>query len=286
MIRISHILKEFLRNLYRNPATAFGGVLSMALLLVLFDLFWIVAGTSDTFYDDLLSELKMEIFVAEGATDSTLVHTRSHIGRVDGVASLEYISKEDARSQLTALVGIDLLVGYDTVNPLPRSFIATFDRDYLTYEELTDIERKIQEVEGVSHIYYSKNWLEKAENTKRIISRMGFILGAVILLAVLISSANNMRLMTRARAVGFRQMRLQGAGGLFLSLPFLIEGLVIGGLSAAVGWAVILYWKDKVDFTQVEIIFPTLDQIIMFCAGAALLGAISAYLGIRRHLRL
>lgn len=286
MIRIQHILKEFFRNVYRNPGTSFSGFLSMALLFVLFDLFWIAAGTSERFYSDLISDLKMEVFVSESAVDSTLSTTRQRIEAVPGVSAVEYVSKEAAREQLAGLVGVDLLVGYDSINPLPRSYLLSFDREYLTLERLTEAENRIVAIEGVSNVYYSKNWMEKAEKTRGIILNIGMILGAVVLLTVLISTANNMRLMTRARAVGFHQMRLQGAGGLFLALPFLMEGFAIAGLSAAAGWLAILYWKDKIDFTQFVVVFPAGDQVTLFCLTAAALGMISAYLGIRKLLRL
>lgn len=286
MIRIQHILKEFLRSVYRNPGTTLSAFLSMALLFLLFDLFWVAAGTSDKFYADLISDLQMEVFISESAPDSELGQIQQQLSLLGGVTAVDFISKARAREELTALVGMDLLVGYDTLNPLPRSYIISFAPEYLTIGALGAIEQKVAAIDGVSHVYYSKNWLEKAEKTKGIIWFVGMILGAVIFLAVLVSSANNMRLMTRARAVGFQQMRLQGAGGLFLTLPFMIEGLVIAGVSAMAGWLVVFYFKDKIDFTQIEIIFPSTNEILLFCALAGLLGGISAFLGIRRMLRL
>ncbi len=286
MIRIQHILKEFFRNVYRNPGTTLSGFLSMGLLFLLFDLFWVAAGTANKFYAELISDLQMEIFVSEAAPDSTLPAVQDRLSALAGVATVEYISKQTAREELTSLVGIDLLVGYDTVNPLPRSYLLSFNSDYLTIDGLAEIERRATAMEGISHVYYSRNWLEKAENTRGVIRNVGMILGAVILLAVLISTANNMRLMTRARAVGFQQMRLQGAGGLFLAFPFLIEGLVLAGLSAAAGWMAIFYSKNQIDFTQIEVIFPNSDDILLFCVAAAVLGVLSAFLGIKRFLRL
>ncbi|UCE23733.1 MAG: hypothetical protein JSU74_10585 [Candidatus Zixiibacteriota bacterium] len=286
MIRIQHILKEFFRNVYRNPGTTFSGFLSMALLFLLFDLFWVAAQTSDRFYSDLISDLQMEVFVAEATADTTLPEIQEVISGIEGITSVDYVSRSDAREELTALVGVDLLVGYDTLNPLPRSYIVSFASDLLTIGGLTATEQKITAIKGISHVYYSRSWLDKAEKTRGVLQNVGMILGAVILLAVLISSANNMRLMTRARATGFHQMRLQGAGGLFLAFPFLFEGLILAGLSAAAGWLTLFYAHGKVEFTQFEIVFPTSDEILIFCALAGLLGVASAYVGIRRFLKL
>ena len=80
-------------------------------------------------------------------------------------------------------------------------------------------------------------------------------------------------------------MRLLGAGKLFLALPFLIEGLLIGGLSAGAGWLLIFYGKQRIVFTQFDIVIPTVEEISIFCGAAALLGIISGYLGIRKLLR-
>lgn len=286
MSRINHVVKELFRNLYRNPGTNFSTLLSMMLLFLLFDLFWIAAGTSESFYQDFLSDLNMEVFISEEATDSTLADIRKYIAFVEGVSALRYVSKERAREQLSLLVGVDLLVGYDSTNPLPRSYVISFDADYLTTEDLTGIEQEVVALDGVSHVYYSKNWLEKAEKTRGIIRDIGMMLGGLILLTVLFSSANNMRLTARARAVGFQQMRLLGGGKLFLAFPFLIEGFLIGGLSAGAGWLIISYWKDRIDFTKIVVVFPTAEEILVFCSLAALLGVISGYLGIRRLLKL
>ena len=111
-------------------------------------------------------------------------------------------------------------------------------------------------------------------------------LGILILLTILFNSANNMRLTARTRAAGLYQMRLLGAGKIFLSMPYFLEGLLIGAFSAGLGWALIGYFKDKIDFTMVEIIFPSLQYIVIFCCLSALLGLISGYMGIRKQMKL
>ena len=80
MIRIMHILRELGKNIYRNPGTAFSALLSTTLLFLLFDFFWIAAGTSERFYQDLLSDLNMEVFISEDVPDSSLT-SMDKIGR-------------------------------------------------------------------------------------------------------------------------------------------------------------------------------------------------------------
>jgi len=285
MTRIAHIVRELLRNLRRNSGTALASVLSLTLLFLLFDLFWLAAGTSDRFYQDLLSGIEVEVFVDEEVADSTIASLGERLEAVEGILNAGYISREAARERLTGLVGADLLVGYDETNPLPRSFVLAVDQEYLTSERLEQVEREVEKIGGTGEVHYSRVWLAKAENTKSIFLQVGLALGALILATALVSSTNNIRLMTRARAVGFRQMQLLGAGRLFISLPFIVEGFIIGGLSAALGWAIIFYGRTKITFSRIEIVFPSQDDIILFCLVTALLGAISGYFGLRKLLK-
>ena len=62
--------------------------------------------------------------------------------------------------------------------------------------------------------------------------------------------------MTRARTVGFQQMRLLGAGKIFLAFPFLMEGFFISGLAALIGWAAIFYARQQISLTQLSIVYP------------------------------
>ena len=285
MTGTAHIFKELGRNLFRHPATAFGSFISLTLLLLLFELYWVTAATARQFYTQLLSDLTMEVFLTEEVPDSILPSLQTAIAAIDGVESFAYISKDIARAELSRLVGIDLLVGYDSTNPLPRSLRLTFSPSRLNTADISDIENKIANMSGVLQTGYSKEWLKKAESVRGLIWKGGVILGGVILLAAALTTIISIRLLTQVRAVGLRQMRLLGAGKFFLALPFLLEGLLIGGVSAGMGWLLISYGIHQVVFTQIAVVLPPIREIIFFCGAAALLGTGSGYLGIRHSLK-
>ncbi len=161
----------------------------------------------------------------------------------------------------------------------------TVSPEKLNSANLQTMETQIGAIDGTDRVHYSRKWLEKAEEAKGVIFQIGLVLGSLILATALISSANNIRLAARARAVGFRQMLLLGAGRLFIAIPFIIEGFLIGGISAALGWAVILYARTRINLVQIEIVYPTYENIALFCLIAAGVGAISGYIGLRKLLR-
>lgn len=285
MKTLAHILKEFIRNLFGHPSAAFSSFMSLTLLFLLFDLFWIAAGTSERFYTELLSEMEMEVFMAAPAPDSTWVDLQPTLEAVDGVKSVTFISSEQARRRLTDLIGTDLLIGYDSANPLPASYILTFEDRALTSDAMTALEKEVMHLDGVELVFYGQRWLAKAEETRAIILSLGMILGGLILMSALIGSANNIRLMTQTRAVGFRQMQILGAGRMFLAAPFLLEGIAISSLSGVAGWAAVIYVQSRVTFTRFELVLPSLEEMAMFVGVVSLVGLVSGYLGIRRMLR-
>jgi cell division transport system permease protein len=284
MTRIRFMIRETSRNLYRYPGAALGSLLSLTLIFFLFDIFWIGAGTSDKLYSDLLGQVQMQVFLNDSVADSTLTPIVSNITDVNGILSARFISREDARQELAEMLGADLLAGYDTLNPLPRSIIVELKPEAKNLASMVSIEQTLRGISNVSDVVYSKEWLAKAESTRLLVSRIGYILGLVILLTAVISSGNSIRLMTRARGGGYRQMLLLGAGKLFVSFPLIIEGALICLFAAGTGWLVIWYGSYKIVFSQFTVVLPPLLQIIEFCLAAALLGCISGFLGIRKLL--
>lgn len=285
MTRIGFVIREFGRMLTRYPATALGSFLSLGLLFLLFDVFWVATGTTNRFYVYLLADLRMEAFVEESVPDTQLTYLSAKIADLAGVRAVEYISRDQARQDLANLIGTDLLVGYDSLNPLPRSFVLTLDEKYHRLTSLQQLEQELKLLGGMTEVQYSRKWLEQMEQTRSLLRTVGMALGGIILLAAIITTSNSIRLMTRSRSAGLHQMRLLGAGRLFTSAPFLMEGFVLGGLSAAASWGVLLLGMRRISFSQFQIVVPPYGEIALFCLGAALLGCISGYLGIRKALK-
>ncbi|PWB75308.1 hypothetical protein C3F09_02805 [candidate division GN15 bacterium] len=285
MIRLRYYLREIGRNLYRYPGTAVGSILSLTLIFLLFDLFWVAAGTSNRMYQQLLTQVQMEIFVSDNLPDSVMTPLAGAIADIPGIKDVRYVSREDARLELTRLVGTDLLTEYDTLNPLPRSFILDLDQSVKNLASMEMLDQSLRQISGVTDVSYSRDWLSKAEETRSMVTRVGMILGLIILLTAVINSGNNIRLMTRARGGGYGQMLLLGAGRWFLALPLMLEGFLLCLLSAVLSWGIVLFAGRKIAFSQFAIVMPPVGDIALFCGAAALLGFVSGYVGVRKLLR-
>lgn len=283
MSRWGFIWREFGRNVSRNPGTAFSAVLSLTLLFVLFDIFWVAARSTDEMYQTMISDLQMEVFLPDSVADSTVSDLSNRIQTIRGVLSLSYVTREAARDQLTGILGTDILAA-DTLNPLPRSFILTFGLEYLTSEKLKEIELQLSQVVGTTQIQYGRSWLESTEEARSLVRRVGLIIGLLILLATVISSANNIRLMSRARVKGLTQLQLLGAGRWLISAPYVLEGGLAGAIASGIAWGAVFYGRSQLSIFEINVSMPPTPDILIFCGLTTLLGIVSGYFGVSKLL--
>lgn len=270
-------------NILNRPWAALGSILSLFLLFLLFDLVWITSLTVNTFYDKIISEIDIEVFLEDAIPDSTISVITEAISSLDGVDSIIYISRDDASRKLEDMMGVNLLEGFED-NPLPRSIIISFEPNYLNSDNLDMLNRDLNRMAGVTDIYYPSRWLIKAEYTKLIVSDILIVLGFVIAIAVILNLLHFIVLSARTRTEELVQLRLLGAGSGFLVMPYVLEGIFYTLIASVLGWFVILYAVDLFSFRNIEIILPVINERFYFCLIGSVIGLVGGYLGIRREL--
>jgi len=283
MTRWSYILRKFFGNLWHRPLAVLGSILSLFLLLLLFDLAWVSSLSAYRYYDMQISEIEVEVFLTEDVADTTVPVIADAMAKISGVKKVEFVSRQNARDRLNDIMGVDLLEGLDE-NPLPRSFVISFEPDYLNTENLSIFIQNLNRMRGVDEIMFPNLWLEKAELSKRLIGDFLVLLGTLILIAVMLNSIHAIILSARTRMEELVQMQLLGAGPVFLAIPFILEGIFYALAAAVAGWIVMYYGMELLTFRDIEIITPSFLEIAYFCLITAAVGMIGGYIGIRRSL--
>jgi len=282
MISPGRFMRQIVRHLRRDKRLTLGSFLVLIIVLVLIDLFWIASININHQYQRLLGTVRMEVFVENDVPDSVLSAMELALTTLEDVSSVSFISKEEAAHLLEADLGRGILEGLEE-NPLPRSYILFFGRT-MSLDELDNLEKQLQRLEGVEAVEFGRPWIQKVENIGRNLRRGGYIVGGLILFVVLLTMANTNRLTARGKSRDFFQLKLLGAGPSYLIYPFLAEGFLSGFIAAALGWAVISYAAGQVTFSDFILLRPGLSEIAVYTALAGITGAIGAYLGIRRLL--
>lgn len=282
MNRPGRFLRQIRRHFRREKRLSVGSFLVLAIVLILIDLFWIASINITQQYSEILRTVKMELFMSDSIADSAMAIIEESLRSLDQVASVQYISKEEAARLLENDLGPGILEGLDE-NPLPRSFVLNFGRTQ-SLESLDVLAARLSRLEGVDTIEFGRAWIQKVENIGRNLRRVVYVVGGLILFVVLLTMANTNRLTARSKSRDFFQLKLLGAGPSYLIYPFLAEGFLSAFVAAALGWLILLYLAAQMTFATFTLVMPEVNEIIIYAVLAGVTGMIGAYLGIRRLL--
>ena len=234
---VRYLVGEGAKNIQANRqmSVASIGVLVACMLLigaaVLFSL------NADAIMGYIESQNDVVVFVADRATDAQAEGLKTALEAIDNVASTRYISKEEAlRGQMEKLGNSAYLM--DTLmedNPLP----ATYYVKVKDLERLTETVEEIQRLDLVLDVNSPTDVAATLVGIKKGVSLGGLgivaILGAVSVLIV----SNTIKLTVFSRRREISIMKYVGATDSFIRLPFLVEGVIIGLLSALLAFGLL-----------------------------------------------
>src|SRR5207248_6546418 len=97
----------------------------------------------------------------------------------------------------------------------------------------------LRQMPGVADVRYDRQWLDRLLGAITIVRAVGLLLGLVLTLAAALTVANVVRLALYARKDELAIMQLVGAPQAYLRGPFVMEGVLQGGIGAAVALALL-----------------------------------------------
>lgn len=229
----TYLIREGVVNVFKNKKATMISLVTMICAMFLFGTFFAIGENVNFILEQVQKNQGMEVFIQNEATDEQISQLEDNIKTLNGINTVTFKSKQEALDLMKQNLkdNQDLLEGYEGENNIfPASFIVT-----LTDLELAaEIEAKIGTMEHVKKITSNNdtiNTLMKIANGIKI--AIGVI--SIILLAISVTIiANTIRLTVHSRRKEISIMKYVGATNRFIRWPFVIEGIIIGMLAAAV----------------------------------------------------
>lgn len=173
--------------------------------------------------------------------DSYLVHDEKEalevcekLKEIENVKNVEYFSAEDALDDLkdTYLEGKEEYFVSLEGDENPLSCGATIVMEDITKFEST-IE-SIKDVEGVYSVTFQGELADTIASIKNGVGIAGMWIVAILLVIALVIVSNTIRVTMYSRKLEISIMKVVGATDSFIRLPFIIEGVVLGLISAVI----------------------------------------------------
>ena len=229
---VSYLIGEGLGNVFKNKKSTFSAILVMCISMLVFGLFFIIGENVNHVMNTVESSQEIQVFVKNDATDEEITKVGEQLQQIEGVNKITFVSKDEALDIMQEKVGEKsyLLAGYEKNNFLPASYKVT-----LTDLQLASkVESQINQLDNIKRITSSNETITKLigiANGVRIVT-------AAILIALIIGSifiiANTIKLTVYARRREISIMKYVGATNSFIRWPFIVEGMIIGIISAGI----------------------------------------------------
>ena len=231
MNKFLYLFNEGLKNIWRHKMTALTAIFSLFISLYIVGILATAGNNTHKVLHYLRSKYKIEVFFKQDISNEQAVGLIHKIKKIDGVRTATIIEKEDAIRIFKDQFGENIveLLGY---NPLPVSAVVNVDRSRRDPLLVEPIIKEIRSISNIEEIRYQGNLINKIErNYKRIIDRLPYLSGIIVLIAILVIY-NTIKLSVYSRGDLIETLQLVGASRMFIKLPFIIEGIMIGLISA------------------------------------------------------
>lgn len=229
-----YFLQEVFHSLKRNNWMTFASVGTVAVSLFVLGVFLILVMNMNRMAGMLESQVQISVYLEEKIEDSSRKKIQSEIEGMQGIESVKYVSRDEAKDRLSERLGDQkyLLEALGDKNPLPDAFEVTVIQPELVETAAT----AIAQIKGVEEAKYGQDVVEHLFDITRLMRIFGLALMVLLAGATLFIISNTIRLTVFARRKEIAIMKYVGATDWFIRWPFIIEGVVMGcfgGLLAA-----------------------------------------------------
>ena len=260
---IWYTLKQGIKNIKRNWMFSLASIITMAACIFLVGVFYSLVTNVDNIAHKVEQEVPITVFFEEGTTDEQMQEVGNLIQARQEVERVEFESGDQAWQNFKDkyFQGSDAADGFKDDNPLVNS------SNYQVY--LNQIEKQtelVNYIQGLDHVR-EVNQSEQAANTlgsfNKLVSYASIIIIAILLLisVFLISNTVSVGISVRKEEIGI--MKYIGATDAFVRAPFVLEGMVLGVIGAAIPLVALYFlYNTAVEFILMK--FNVLTGVVDF----------------------
>ena len=288
-----YLVKEGFKNVWSNRIMSIASVCVLISCLILTGAAALFSINVAKMVDEVGESNETIVYIKEGYSQLEAVYVGKEIEKVPNVASARFYSKEEAFEQYRSTLGDSLFSRIEDRNPLPDSFIVVM-HDLSQYD---DTVAQIQKIEGVDPdtILNRKDFADKLTRISSLVTIFSIAVVSALLVISLFIIANTIRATMYSRRFEISIMKSVGATNSFVRMPFLVEGMVIGLISAliATGALALVYQGVGMVVENAQSMFDFIpySDVLPYVAAAftvfgVFVGFCGGFLSIRKYLKM
>lgn len=292
-------LKQGIKNIIQNKIFSLAAMGTITACLFLLGVFYALVTNFQHMVYNAESTVGVIVFFDEGLSGTQINSIGQKIDTHKAVERVEYISATDAwerfkKESLEDNQELAQVFGDD--NPLENS--ASYEVYLKDVSRQDEVVNYIQQLKGVRKVNGSATAAESISSFSMLVGYVSvtFIVLLLLISVFLIYSAVDMGINVRKDEIAI--MKLIGATDLFVRLPFIVEGIVMGLVGAAVPLGILRIMYDRV-IVFIASKFTTLAEWFAFVStgdvfsvliplslGVGIgIGVVGSTMSVRKHLQ-
>lgn len=227
-----YLAKEGIRGIFLHGFMSFAAICVTVACLIIMGTFSLIMMNLDKMVADLEQQNQVLVYLDESYTEAEAKSVGSEINLIPNVLESEFVSKDQALSEFVSeQENPDMFsgIGSDTLR----------HRFVVTLEYSAQMEKTVQDLENISGVEKVNAHLEIAKGFTTVQSVLQLVSTAIIVVLLVVSLfiiSNTVKLAMYDRKDEIAIMKMVGATNGFIRFPFVIEGSIIGILSAAIAF--------------------------------------------------
>ena len=272
---LGYFFQEAFTSLWRSRLVNAVSVGTIAVSLFVLGAFLTVAGNLGDVVSRWTEKIQIIVYLEDDIEDRVQQSLENRLQEDPAVESIELVDREQALARFRELFR-DLSSLPDDLgeNPFPASLEVNLRGSHQAPSEVQRLAGVFAEVPGVQEIQYDLLWIERLATGVRLLRGVGAFLGGILVLAGVFTISNVIRLTVYAREDELDIMRLVGATRAYVKGPFVVEGMIqggLGGLAAAGMLWLALRWLAS-DVSSSELLGRAAFALPSGIAGALVVG--------------
>lgn len=294
-----YTIRQGIKNIWKNKLFSLVSIATMTACIFLFGLFFAIVTNFQSMVKDAESSVAITVLFDQGISQEQIDEIGELIRKRAEVSKIEFTSAEDAWESFQKIYfkgNEKVAESFADDNPLANSAsYAIYMNDISMQKTLVTY---LESVEGIREVRQS----EAVANTLTDFNKLiGYISAGIILILLgvavfLISNTITVGISVRREEIGI--MKLIGATDYFVRAPFVVEGVIIGLIGAAIPLWILYFLYDKIieyigqefSFISGMMNFLPVDELFRTLVPTALvlgvgIGFLGSRITIRKHLK-
>jgi cell division transport system permease protein len=237
-----YFLEEALTSLWRSRLITALSVVTIAVSLFVLGAFLSLASNLADVVARWSEKVQVTFYLEDHLPEAARAGLQSALAADPAVESVVFVSREEALRRFRAMFREMRSLPEDLgENPFPAALEVTLRPARNSAADAQRLVESFRRSPGVEDVEYDLLWIQRLSTAVRLVRGAGAFLGAILILAAVFTISNVMRLTMYARQDELDIMRLVGAAPAYVKGPFVVEGMIQGGLGGAL--ALVLLWS-------------------------------------------